>query len=134
MEMSGVASNFNHESPSSDFLFLLIPKFSMLALSGVLEPLRMANRLAGRELYRWRLLSMDDTPVPASNDMKFAPTARLDEAHQLDTLIVVASIDTVDYCTPKVLPGLRQIAVRGEIGRASCRERVWQAVLVAGVA
>src|SRR3546814_3930901 len=82
MEMARVASNFNHESPASDFGFLLIPKFSMLALSGVLEPLRMANRLAGRELYRWRLLSMDDTPVPASNDLKFAPTARLDEAHR----------------------------------------------------
>src|SRR3546814_16693532 len=52
--------------------------------------------------------------------MKFAPTARLDEAHQLDTLIVVASIDTVDYCTPKVLQRLRQIAVRGvNIGATS---------------
>jgi len=118
--MAPVASDFNQESPPVDFGFLLIPKFSMLALSGVLEPLRMANRLAGRELYRWRLLSMDDAPVAASNDMKFTPTALLEEAQKLDTLIVVASIDTGDYCTPKILQWLRQIAVQGvNIGATS---------------
>jgi transcriptional regulator GlxA family with amidase domain len=121
VEMAHVASDFNHESsPVVEFGFLLAPKFSMLALSGVLEPLRMANRLAGRDLYRWSLLSIDDAPVVASNDIKFAPTSSLEELPRLDTLIVVASIDTAEYCTPRVLQWLRQLAAQGvNIGATS---------------
>lgn len=119
--MAHAASDFKHEmSPPVDFGFLLAPKFSMLALAGVLEPLRMANRLAGRELYRWALLSIDDTPVAASNNVEFAPTASLGDLPQLDTLILVASIDTAEYCTPRVLQWLRQVAAQGvNIGATS---------------
>ena len=32
--------------------FLLIPRFSMIAFTAALEPLRLANHISGRELYR----------------------------------------------------------------------------------
>ncbi len=48
-------------------LFVLVPQFSMIAFTSALEPLRIANRMAGRELYRWKLLSLDGRPVRASN-------------------------------------------------------------------
>ena len=47
--------------------FLLLPRFSMMAFTSSLEPLRAANRLSGRQLYRWRTLSSDGQPVVASN-------------------------------------------------------------------
>ncbi|TSD85644.1 GlxA family transcriptional regulator, partial [Mycobacterium sp. KBS0706] len=34
--------------------FLLVPNFSMMALSAVLEPFRAANWVARRTLYEWR--------------------------------------------------------------------------------
>ena len=43
--------------------FLLVPGFSQLAFSSALEPLRMANHLAGRTLYTWHLVSRDGAPV-----------------------------------------------------------------------
>jgi AraC family carnitine catabolism transcriptional activator len=51
------------------FGFLLVPKFSMMAFVSALEPLRVANRLAGRELYRWEIVSRDGAPVAASNGL-----------------------------------------------------------------
>ncbi len=103
-----------------DFGYLLIPNFSMLSLSGVLEPLRFANRLAGRELYRWKLLSADDEPVEASNGIPFSPTARLDECGALDTLIVVAGISAREHCHPPILRRLRELAASGlNIGATS---------------
>ncbi len=48
-------------------LFLLIPDFSMIAFTSAIEPLRIANRLSGRRLYEWRLVSRDGAAVPASN-------------------------------------------------------------------
>ena len=34
--------------------FLLVPQFSMMAFSSAVEPLRVANRLAGRPLFAWQ--------------------------------------------------------------------------------
>ena len=39
----------------------------MIAFTSAIEPLRIANRLSGRRLYDWRLVSRDGAPVPASN-------------------------------------------------------------------
>ncbi len=47
------------------FGFLLLPKFSLLAFTSAVEPLRSANRLTGRPLYDWRLIS-GGGPVAAS--------------------------------------------------------------------
>ncbi len=102
----------DRNSPA-DFGFLLIPQFSMLSLAGVLEPLRMANRLADKELYRWWLLTPTDEAVEASNRILFAPTARLAEAEGLDTLVVVAGIDVERQCSPALMQCLRQLAARG---------------------
>jgi AraC family carnitine catabolism transcriptional activator len=49
--------------------FLLLPQFSMMAFASALEPLRVANRLSRREVYRWTIFSADGLPVPASNQL-----------------------------------------------------------------
>ena len=45
--------------------FLLVPDFSMIAFTSAVEPLRLANRASGRELYSWHLFSPDGKPVTA---------------------------------------------------------------------
>ncbi|MFT0532106.1 GlxA family transcriptional regulator [Castellaniella hirudinis] len=97
----------------TEFGFLLIPQFSMLSFAGVLEPLRMANRLRETPLYRWRFFMPDDQPVAASNGLVFQPTGRLGDPGRLDTLIVVAGIDAGEYCTPDILGWLRRLASHG---------------------
>ncbi len=49
--------------------FLLIPNFSMIAFTAAIEPLRLANRTAGRDLYSWTILAPSDAPVRASNGL-----------------------------------------------------------------
>jgi AraC family transcriptional regulator, glycine betaine-responsive activator len=49
------------------FAFVLVPNFSMIAFASALEPLRIANRMADRELYSWQIVSRDRGPVRASN-------------------------------------------------------------------
>ena len=40
-----------------------MPGFALLAYAAAIEPLRAANRLAGRALYRWSHVSIDGAPV-----------------------------------------------------------------------
>ena len=39
----------------------------MIAFTAAVEPLRLANRVSGRELYAWRLFSADGGPVRAES-------------------------------------------------------------------
>lgn len=73
--------------------FLLIPRFSMMAFFSAVEPLRIANRLAGRTLYRWTLISEDGQPVTASNDMTLLVDHGLTDAPSLPTLAVCAGFE-----------------------------------------
>ena len=52
------------------FVFVLIPNFSLIAFGSAIEPLRIANRIAGRKLYRWAVVSADGKPVRASNGLE----------------------------------------------------------------
>ncbi|MDO6786284.1 helix-turn-helix domain-containing protein [Cobetia marina] len=56
----------------------LVPRFSMLTLFCLLEPLRVANRF-GRDLFAWRLLSADGEAVVASNGVRIDVDGRLDQ-------------------------------------------------------
>ncbi len=73
----------------------------------------MANRMAGKELYRWWLLSPDDQPVEASNGIAITPTSRLSDTIQFDTLIVVAGIDAERQCNSDTKRWLRRHAENG---------------------
>jgi transcriptional regulator GlxA family with amidase domain len=50
--------------------FVLMQKFTMLAFSAAVEPLRMANQLTGHELFRWQVLTEDGGPMACSNGLQ----------------------------------------------------------------
>ena len=50
-----------------DYMFLLLPRFTLLAFSSAVEPLRIANQLSQRLLYRWRVVSQDGQAVQSSS-------------------------------------------------------------------
>ncbi|HAJ22289.1 MAG TPA: AraC family transcriptional regulator, partial [Rhodospirillaceae bacterium] len=65
--------------------FLLLPKFSMLAFSAMLDPLRMANWLSDKPLYEWVLISRDGGPVQAANGVSVGVDHSLASAQRLPT-------------------------------------------------
>ena len=57
------------------FQFVLVPNFTMIAFAMAVEPLRIANRMAGRQAYRWSLVSLDGGlfAPPAGSQIMYAP-------------------------------------------------------------
>ncbi|MHC5308343.1 GlxA family transcriptional regulator [Bartonella sp. LJL80] len=49
-----------------EFIFYLMPEFTLLAFSSAVEALRLANYIVGYELYRWRTVSLDGDKVKSS--------------------------------------------------------------------
>ena len=62
----------DHVGEPLRFAFLMIDDMSMMSLASATEPLRSANRLLGREAFRWDLCSLDGAPVIASNGVPFS--------------------------------------------------------------
>ena len=73
--------------------FLLLPQFSMMAFVSAVEPLRVANRLAGRELYRWEIVSRDGKTVEASNGMSLVADRALEDAPLYPMLVICAGFE-----------------------------------------
>ncbi|RKS27544.1 transcriptional regulator GlxA family with amidase domain [Pseudomonas sp. WPR_5_2] len=67
--------------------FWLMEAFDLYALANALEPLRLANQMAGRSVCQWQMLSLGGQSLSASNGIATA-TARLDQAQTFDVLIL----------------------------------------------
>ncbi|WP_245271273.1 GlxA family transcriptional regulator [Mesorhizobium sp. LNJC384A00] len=52
-------------------------------MSSFIDPLRYANRLSGRDRFRWRLISDDGTPVMCASGVRVCVDASLDEEAKL---------------------------------------------------
>ncbi len=102
-----------------DVMILLVPKYSQLTLAALVEPLRMANTVANRPLYRWQLCSADGQAVTSSSGFTLAVDADLSGGGRFDALFALASYEVTHYATPDVLAFLRSPAPASKKGAAS---------------
>lgn len=72
------------------YAFLLLPEFTLLAFSSALDPLRIANQVSQKPLYRWQVLSADGWPVDSSSGVSVMADAPLAEVERDTTLLVCA--------------------------------------------
>jgi len=79
--------------------FLLLPNYSMIAVSSAIEPLRMANRLSNERLYKWPVITLDGAPVTASNNLIIAPDYAIDEMPPVDILFVCSGDEVTGVFT-----------------------------------
>jgi len=96
-----------------NFVFLLLKNFSMASFSAAIEPLRIANRVAGYELYRWQIASEDGTTATASNGVVMQVNMGLTEVRRDDTVMVCGGVNIKDATTKPVLNWLRREARKG---------------------
>lgn len=72
--------------------FLLLDSFTLISLASAVEPLRMANQLSGRELYRWHTLTLDGGHVWASDGLQITPDADVHNSPPMDAVIVCGGV------------------------------------------
>ncbi|WP_300029040.1 helix-turn-helix domain-containing protein [uncultured Roseobacter sp.] len=92
---------------------LVLNEANTLSLAAAVDPLRAANRQAGRLLYDWRFLTPGDAPVHLTSGLSIAARP-LDLEKTVDFLIVVAGFDLEAQATPLLSAQLRRLAGRAE--------------------
>ncbi len=103
-----------------EIAFLLVPNFSMIAFTSAIEPLRLANRTSGRELYRWRLFSPDGKPVAASNGISIKPENSVEGILPYGTILLCSGIEGHLYEDKAVFAALRRADRQGADIGAIC--------------
>ena len=102
------------------FVFVLLNNFTMLCFSCALESLRIANRMAGREIYSWILAGEGGDVAKCSAGTSFQLDIDLDEMNRNDTILVCGGIDVQLATTKRMLSWLRREARRGAVIGGLC--------------
>ncbi|MGB3387827.1 MAG: GlxA family transcriptional regulator, partial [Pseudaminobacter sp.] len=94
--------------------------FTHMAFSCAVEPLRIANLVSGKELYRWSFASADGKTAASSNDVVTLVHHRFDDLPACDRLFVLSGINVQHADTCNLLVALRRERARGTRIGALC--------------
>lgn len=112
--------------PSGQPLKVLIVVFDQtnaLSLASLVDPLRAANRRAGKRLFDWSFATPTGAPARLTAGIDI-PGPALPDAADTDLLVVVASFQIADQITPRLVTALRNKAHRAQ-GVAAADGGAW---------
>ena len=95
------------------FAFLLVNHFTLVSMSSAIEPLRLANRVAGKEIYGWRTLAECGGPILASDGLSVNADYDIEDPAAvagIDILIVCGGWNIEANATDTVIRWLRSLA------------------------
>lgn len=102
-----------HGANTSVVGFVLIPGFPLMSYAAAIEPLRAANQLSGRTLYRWWHASPDGLAVAASNGVAVLPDVAVgDVVPAASRLFVCAGGNPSTFGNRRVFGWLRELGRR----------------------
>ena len=101
--------------------FVLLPKYSMIAFSSLIEPIRLANRESGETLFEWLCYSLDGAPVAASNHVVTQVDGAVGDLGDAALTLVCSGLD-VEHIKPGQELGkrLRYLVAHGRMVGAAC--------------
>ncbi|MCZ4281946.1 GlxA family transcriptional regulator [Kiloniella laminariae] len=107
--------DFRYEGRPINVKVLLMPEFPQTDASMVIDVMRVTNRVSGREIFRWQLLSEQGGAVTASNGTSINNTRIMSEEDMADTdmIIVCASYQIDLYTTSAIKAWLRKADRKG---------------------
>ena len=92
---------------------VLVDEFPLLPFASVVEPLRVANLLSGRELYRVREIPVGGARASSSGGVLVPARAQVGEHVDFDLVLVVAGGDPFGFDDARTGRWLRHLARRG---------------------
>ena len=98
------------------FGFLLLDEFTLLSVSSAIETVRMANFVAGSQVFRWQMISRDGGPVTASDGLSINADFEIGDESQssnLDAILVCGGNGVERFAARPVLRWLRACSERG---------------------
>ncbi|GHF49810.1 GlxA family transcriptional regulator [Seohaeicola zhoushanensis] len=94
--------------PTRAYAFVLVPGFTLLAFTSAVEPLRIANQLSQKPLYRWHLMSPDGAPATSSSGIEITVGGALSAQNKEVRLFVCAGNPAMAAGAPAVVGAVQR--------------------------
>jgi transcriptional regulator GlxA family with amidase domain len=94
-----------------DVAVLVMADTNALSLAAAVDPMRAANRRAGRTLFTWTYYGATGGPVPVTAGYA-VEAGPLPDRVEADILMIVAGFRLIEQATPPLLARLRRLAPR----------------------
>ncbi|MCH9748908.1 MAG: GlxA family transcriptional regulator [Alphaproteobacteria bacterium] len=102
------------------YVFVLLENFTLLSFSSALESLRIANRMAGRDIYSWRIIGEGGQVAYCSAGTGFQLNGDLDDVARNDVVMLCGGIDVQNATTKRLLGWMRREARKGVVIAGLC--------------
>ena len=102
-----------HATKPRKFVFVLLPKFTLLSFASALECLRISNRMSNQILYEWEIISENGTSIICSAGIEFSVDHDLNELSRDDTIMLCGGENIRAATTKRLLSWLRRESRRG---------------------
>lgn len=93
-------------------VFLIVPRFNLIEMVAVIEPMRVANYLSPTPLYEWEVVSFDGPKITASNGFSVDAGRPEERSCRGELIFILASWGAETYANREVTGWLRR-QVRG---------------------
>jgi len=94
-------------------VFVLLDQFSMLSFSAAVEAMRIANRMAGRPIYDWKVIGEGGDYITCSAGISFKLDGDLEDLSRDDMLMICGGIGIQAASDKRLLGWLRREARKG---------------------
>ncbi len=102
-----------YDGPPKRFYFLLLPNTTMLAFSAAIEPLRISNQLARKQLFEWYVLTPTGAPVTCSNGIRIQADQPMRDLEQGAYTFVCSGTEPMSSFETSVLNWIRKQKAHG---------------------
>ena len=91
---------------------LVLDECNTLAFAAAVDPMRAANRLAGKTVFHWQYVTAEGHPAQLTSGLSVpgTPISRLDTT---DLLIILAGFNLAEQASPALSASLRRLAASG---------------------
>ena len=108
MTKSGLQTIFSPDPLPLRLTVLIFSGASIMCVASAIDPLRAANRVAGRAVFEWKLVSPDGVAPLTPSGLPVAVEGVFDADTRADVIIVIGGFGTRLETTPGLIAGLRR--------------------------
>lgn len=87
---------------------LVLAEASILCVASTIDPLRAANRISGKTVFNWKLVSLTGEPPVTTSGLPIAVQGKFVPSEKTDLLIIIGGFGTKSQGAAALLAALRQ--------------------------
>jgi transcriptional regulator GlxA family with amidase domain len=103
----------NETDRPQQFVFVLMNDFTLLSFAAAMDCLRLANRMANKTLYTWKVVGEGGDTVRSSTQTVFQLEGDLEDVHRDDVVVLCGGRAVHEATSKRLLAWLRREARKG---------------------